>query len=315
MKGINDMDVYDWLLEPDDPSVRYRTLVELLDQGGTKEAEEAKIAAAESGPVKRLMDAMHPDGYWLQKNYKGELLGQDVEYGSFATTHFCLAYCAELGLDRSIPFVEKAASRYLGLQKDDGDWWDHLSCLYCYNIRTFIKLGYRDDERVRKVIGLMLDTQRPDGGYLCDLHEKGKGRRQKSCVRGAAKALLAFAELPEYRKHERCLQLVDYFLNRNGICRSGDHERFVNKDMTSDSFPIIWRTNVWEILYGLAKMGRGKDGRLDGAWKVMEDRKDADGRYRLDWTPAQSPWKVGTRGEPNKWITLYCMLAEKYRGN
>lgn len=307
------MDVIEWLLEPEDPSVCYRTLVELLDMGGTAEAREAKKAVAASEPVKRLAEAMHPDGYWLQKDYKGRIIGQDVEYGSFATTHFCLAYCAELGLDRIQPFVEKAAARYLSLQQEDGDWWEHLSCLFTYNIRTFILLGYRDDNRVQKAIDLMLDTRRPDGGYLCDLHEKGKGKPPKSCVRGAAKALLAFAELPEYQSHERCLQLVDYFLNRNGVYRRDDHERFVNKDVISDSFPIVWRTNIWEILYGLAKMGYGNDERLSGAWKVMESRKDADGRYILDWTPAQSPWKVGKKGDPNKWITLYCMLAEKYR--
>jgi hypothetical protein len=307
------MDIYDWLLEPDDPSVRYRTLVELLGKSGTEEAEEARKAIADSEPAKKLMGTMHPDGYWLQKDYKGRILGMDVEYGSFATTHFCLAFCAELGLDRSYSFVNKAAQRYLSLQQEDGDWWEHLSCLYGYNIRTFILLGYRDDERLRKAIDLMLQTTRTDGGYLCDLHEKRKGRPEKSCVRGAAKALLTFAELPEYWDHERCLQLVDYFMNRNGIFRNGDHQRFVNKDMMSDSFPITWRTNVWVILYALGKMGYGKDERLADAWKVMESRKDIDGRYILDWMPAQSPWKAGIRGEPNKWITLYCMLAEKYR--
>lgn len=307
------MDVYKWLLEPEDPSVRYRTLVELLDRGDTEEAQEAKKAISGSEAAKKLEAAMHPDGYWLQKDYKGRIIGDDVEYGSFGTTHFCLAYCAELGLDRTVPFVEKAASRYLDLQKDDGDWFEHLSCQYAYNIRTFIRLGYRNDPRVQKTIDLMLDTDRKDGGYLCDLHEKGKRRPQKSCIRGAAKALLAFSELPEYWNHERCLRLVDYFLERNGICKRSDPTRFVNKDMMSDSFPIVWRTNVWEILYGLGKMGFGSDERLAGAWNLMESRKDADGRYRLDWTPPQSPWKAGKKGEPNKWITLYCMLAEKYK--
>ena len=209
--------------------------------------------------------------------------------------------------------TSNSALRYLDQQKEDGDWFEHLSCLYAYNIRTFIMLGYRDDPRVQRAIELMLKTGRKDGGYLCDLHEKGKGRAPKSCVRGAAKALLAFSELPEYWNHERCQKLVDYFLDRNGIYKSKDHARFVNKDMLSDSFPIIWRTNVWEILYALSKMGLGRDERLAGAWDVLESKKDAEGRYLLDWIPAQIPWKAGKRGEPNKWISLYCMLAEMYK--
>jgi hypothetical protein len=332
------MTALEWLLEPDEPSVRYRTLTELLDQGGTKDTDDAKAHIAGSAPVKKLLGAMHPDGYWLQKNPRtGETVGDGAVYGSFGTTHFCLSYCAELGLDRSHPAVAKAAERYLGLQKDDGDWLGHYSCLYTYNIRTFIRLGYRDDPRVQKAIDLMLETVRRDGGYLCDFHEKPDRRQQdgqqqgrrraavqqdrrpaavlhpKSCVRGAAKALLAFSELPEYWAHARCLQLVDYFLGRHGIYKSNDHTRFVNKDMEIDSFPIIWRTNVWEILYALGKMGYGRDDRLAGAWRVLDGRRDSSGRFTLDWTPAQCPWDVGRRGQPNKWVTLYSLLAENYR--
>jgi hypothetical protein len=61
-------------------------------------------------------------------------------------------------------------------------------------------------------------------------------------------------------------------------------------------------------------MGYGGDSRLKRAWEALESRADDSGRYSLDWTPAQCPWKVGKRGEPNKWVTLYCLLAKKYRG-
>ena len=70
-------------------------------------------------------------------------------------------------------------------------WRQHLSRLYAYKIRTLIRLGYRGDPRVQKEIDLMLRISRPDGGCLCDLHEKPNKRLPKSCVRGSAKALLA----------------------------------------------------------------------------------------------------------------------------
>ena len=59
-------------------------------------------------------------------------------------------------------------------------------------------------------------------------------------------------------------------------------------------------------------MGYGRDERLKDAWNVMERRRDAQGRYPLDMTPAQSPWKVGKTGEPNQCVTFYCLLAGKY---
>lgn len=310
-----EMDVIAWLLEEEDPSVRYRTLAELLDKGETAEALEARQAIPASAPAVKLFEAMHPDGYWLQKNQRtGQFLGDGAEYGCFGTTHFCLSYCAELGLDKSHPLVAKAAARYLGLQREDGDWLGHYSCLYAYNIRTFVKLGYAGDERVRKSTDLMLGTLRPDGGYLCDIHEKPNRKPPKSCIRGCVKALLAFAELPDLWRHPRCLALVDYFMSRNGIYAKGDPSRYVNQDMTRSIFPIIWRANVWEILYALGKMGYGSDERLSRAWEALESRQDAFGRYPLDWTPAQCPWNVGKPGQPSKWVTLYCLLAKKYAG-
>ena len=100
-------------------------------------------------------------------------------------------------------------------------------------------LGYKEDPRVKRSIQLLLDTDRPDGGYLCDMHEgKYKTRPVKSCVRGSVKALLAFSCLPEHWEHERCRDLVGYFLGREGVFKTSDLSELVNKDMARNSFPI-----------------------------------------------------------------------------
>ena len=307
--------VIPWLLEENDPSMRLRTLTGLMDlDDDSHEVRRAKAAVLESLPVRHIMERMHPDGYWLQKvPHKRISVGDGVVYGSFASTHFCLAYLAELGLDRTQAWVEKAAGRYLNLLQPDGDWLGHYSCLLGYNIRTFIQMGYRGDERLQRAIGLMLTTPRQDGGYLCDFHEgKYKTREVRSCIRGSVKCLLAFADLPEYWDHPRCRQLVEYFLHRGGVYQSRHPTNFVNQDMHRLSFPITWRTNLWEVLFALSKMGQGGDARLDSAWSALESRSDDIGRYPLDWTPAQCPWNVGRRDEVNKWITYYVLLARKY---
>jgi hypothetical protein len=263
---------------------------------------------------------MHPAGYWPQKNPRTQrLVGDSVEYGSWATTHFCLAYLSELGLDRTQPEVDRAADRYLALQGPDGDWaWDryrHLSCLLGYNIRTFVRLGYREDPRLKRAVELLLRTPRADGGYLCDMHEgKYKTRSVKSCIRGSVKALLAFSEFPDHWEHPRCKELVGYFLSRGGIFQSTHPGVLVNDDLRRMSFPITWRANVWEILYALSRMGHGRDERLSAAWTALESRADPAARFPLDWTPTECPWKVGKPGEPNKWITFYVELARKYQG-
>jgi len=304
--------VIQWLLEDENPSVQFRTLKEVL--GYADDAPEVKWARAailRSPPVQSLLGKMHPEGYWLQKNPRTQVrVGDGVEYDAFGTTHFCLAYLAELGLERTQPQVEKAADRYLALQQPDGDWYRHFSCLLGYNIRTFVRLGYRDDQRLQRAVGLLTHTDRDDGGYLCDMHEgKYKRKAVKSCIRGSVKALLAFSEFPDYWEHPRCKQLVDYFLRRGGIFQSAHPGIPVNQDMQTLSFPITWRANGWEVLYALSKMGHGRDERLQAAWATLESKADPARRFYLDWTPAQCPWKIGKRGEVNKWITFYVEAA------
>ena len=306
----------DWLLEEENLSLRYRTLTELLDEDPeAPEVVRLRESLPQSPAVEAILNKMHPDGYWLQKHPKtGEVTGDGVEYGAFATTHFCLAYLAELGITRDQPAVAKAADRYLSLQAPDGDFWNHFSCLFSQNIRTFVLLGYRNDPRVQNTIHLLLTTERADGGYLCDWHEgKYKTKPTKSCIRGATKALLAFSMLPELWDHPRCKALLDYFLRRDCLYKTTDPDEPVHKDMVSTYFPITWRASFLEVLYALSRMGLGKRKELDRAWRVLESKKDKTGRFLLDWNPMQAPFKPGKRQQPNKWITYYALLAMKYR--
>jgi hypothetical protein len=187
-------------------------------------------------------------------------------------------------MDRSDPRIALACERYLGLQSGDGDFWEHLSCLLGINLRTFEKLGYRDDPRVRASLGLLLGTHRPDSGYLCDMHEKPdrgvSGRllkRPKSCYRGSAKVLLAFARFPECRADPRAAALCEYFLNREGIFRNSEPAEFVVRGIASPSFPFTWSADVVQVLYALSLMGRGADRRLERAWHVLSTLRDEKG--------------------------------------
>jgi hypothetical protein len=140
--GIPDS-VLEWLLEPSEPSMRFRTLTELLDTSFTSQELSREYELIYNSPsVNNIFAKMHPDGYWLRKKSSTrEWIGAGVEYMTASTTHYCLAYLSELGLTREHPLIKKAAERYLGLQAEDGDWFWHLSCLQGYNIKTFLRFG------------------------------------------------------------------------------------------------------------------------------------------------------------------------------
>ncbi|MHA1200595.1 MAG: hypothetical protein ACTSQF_14855 [Candidatus Heimdallarchaeaceae archaeon] len=307
--------IVDWLLEKENPSVRYRTMVELLDKPKLdSEVKETKKQILSYAPVKKMLDAMHPDGYWEELNPRSKIVfGKGVEYQT-QTTHFILAYLAELGLTKEHPKVNKAANRYLSLQKPDGDFWNHFSCLYGMNIRTFVKLGYKEDMRVKKTLELIRNSIRWDKGYLCDTHEgKYKTRKVKSCIRGSAKILYALEDLPEIWGESFAKQIAEHFLNRHVLFKSTDKTTLVRKDAGQINFPFNWRFGLIDVLLPLAKMGYGKDARMQPAWKILDEHKTLQGKFILDKDTKCKYWKIGEKGAPNKWVTFYAYLCLKHR--
>jgi hypothetical protein len=55
----------DWLLEPSNPSVRYLTLRELLDESeNNPQAIAVRKAIPTSTPVTKIMSKQHPEDFW-----------------------------------------------------------------------------------------------------------------------------------------------------------------------------------------------------------------------------------------------------------
>jgi hypothetical protein len=296
--------VVDWLLEDENPSVQYRTLTELLDRSpDDPHVRQAREQIPASKPVRRILSKMHPDGYWL---YRGK--GDTVDYAMSSSTHFVLAFLAELGMDREDDRVSMAVERYLDLDPPDFD--THQSCLYAYNLRTFVMLGYGDDARVQHRAAVLVADDRRDGGYLCE--RSSFSDRTKSCIRGSIKALTAFAALPDLWDSERCRKLVSYFLQRRVFYRMTQPDQVIRDELVATIFPFGISGSLLETLSALSVMGYGQHEALNDAWERLAAKRDETGRYILDWYPP-SYLTPGKKGAANKWATLYAYLALKHR--
>jgi len=310
--------VLHWLLEPSNPSVRYRTLIELLNiSPKDSDVQKAYNEILNWKPVLKIKKAMQPEGYWQVKVDKGKIVGKGTEYRTFNTTHWVLGYLAEYGLTRQEEFINLAGNRYLDLQKKDGDFWQHLSCLYGLNLHTFAKLGFQSDHRMQKTLKLVESSIRYDHGYLCDLHEgkRKKGRAVKSCFRGTLKVLFGLAEFPEMWTIPRVKELVDYFLNRELIFKRSKVKDMVVKNAGILVFPFTYREGLLENLYPLLKMGYGSHPKITKAWELFDSKKLPNGRFPLGWNPVNKYLKPGNKGEANKWVTFYAYLLYKLKNS
>ncbi len=300
----------DWLLEDDDPSVRYRTLTELLGRGATeREPAAARMAIPDSPAVAAALEPLAADGSWQYAHRD-----QPNRYLKFVTAS--LSYIAELGLDRDDPRASSAVEHLFSLQQEDGDFFRHYSCYNGLILRTLNRLGFRDDRRTARLRELLLNSIRHDGGFHCDIRPK-RGRDAsppyKSCIKGSLKALLAFAEDPELRGTEECEMVAGYFLRRHVCFRTDDLSTPVVPQLLQLSFPIIYRPGLVEALYAMSALGYGRRPAMDRAWASLAGRQRPDGRFALEASVNWPHLRTTPRGHANKWITLYACLALKHR--
>lgn len=305
--------VINWLLEPSNPSIRYRMLTELL---GRPKDDPDVIAIRHQIPewkvVKKILDLIHEDGDWLWT-------------GGYDSPELGFNFLGEVGIDRTNQKVAKAAEVFLSRQNEDGQFpniyfktrtgeihWDDQSCYIAMMLRGFIRMGFRNDPRIQKSIDYLLTQARWDGGFLCTKSYVKPGTKTKSCIRGSKSVLMLFAELPELWNTPQCQNLLAYFLERKVFFQRGNHQEFV-KGPPRLIYPFYWEFDLLGILLALSKMGYGSHPDVIGAWTFLDEKRNEDGTFNLEWTMPNCSFKAGKKGEPNKWITFNAYLAHHQR--
>ena len=304
-----DEHLLDWLLEPSDPSVRYRTLTELLGRPAEdSEVQEARGRLLEDQDVQRILSRLGPDGRWehTTRNYSGFttgyfliLLGELVPGGAHTPLHA-----------RIWPTIDAFLETVTGNRSDycQGDL-----CLSLPVLRSLLMMGYWDDDRIQGWLVRLEHNILEDGARLCRQYDKHfvlKENSSSTCHRANTKALLLYAALPPERHRSSGAQkLAGYFLDRQVI--GGLDEKEFQRH-TTNLFPQeIWETPLFMVLHALAILGYGGLPETTSAWTLLETKKDNQGRYILEKVNSK-PLLIGSKkGQPSKWVTFYTLLAHK----
>jgi len=299
-----------WLLEGEDPSIKYRTLTELVGlDANDPQVQTVQRRIPGNNAVDLLFSAMAEDGSW-QYGYRDQM----SRYLKFLSA--TLSYAAELGLTVHDERVARAVRHLFSMQQQDGDFHRHYSCYNGLLLRALNRLGCAEAEETRLLRKLVLRSIRHDGGSHCDMRPR-RGRTapgpHKSCIKGALKSLLAFAEDRELSRTEECDHLAEYFLRRRLIFRSDDPGVPVVNELTKLSFPITYHPALLEPLYALSMLGYATRDELEDAWIILAGKADDDARLSLERSLNWNHLFCGIRGRQSKWLTLYGAIVEKYR--
>ncbi len=311
--------IRDWLLEPAQPSVRYATLVGLLDRSERDpDVREAHAAIPLKGWAHDILESQRPEGHWEDRD--------DLYRPKYTATVWRLIVLADLGMTAADPRVRKPSERFLSeyARKDGGfdvpgsKWARSELCLTGNLARTLERCGFGNDRRVRSAFAWLVDHQMEDGGWHC-FYEKAFGRGTLDAWEG----LYAYAFLPKARLTPRIRGSIErgaeFFLERQ-LLHQG--KRYV--PWTRTHYPVHYYYDFLVGLDMLTRLGYGGDRRLRPALELLEKKRRPDGRWALDkvhpdlgagagYRFRRKPKRLAleTEGMPSKWITLTALQVLK----
>jgi hypothetical protein len=317
-----------WLLEEENPPVRYFSLVDILGlPEHDKRVVAAKSAIMEKGIVPKILARQKKGGYWekaedfyIRTKYKG--------------TVWQLIILAELGADGADPRIQRACEFVLRVSQDrqsggfatvggprgGGHHSGVIPCLTGNMVWSLIRLGNIDDPRVRQGIDWIRTYQRFDDrrsgvpkSWPYEKHDPCWGRH--TCHSGAVKAMKALAEIPEKERSPEVRQTLEtggeYFLHHHLFKRSHDLSMAVKPKWIKFGFPTMWDGDALEVFDLLTRMGY-RDPRMQEAVELILSKQDACGRWNLENTyNGRFQVDIEKKGEPSKWVTLIALRALK----
>jgi len=327
-KSLLKADPTDWLLEKDNPSVRYFTLTDILEKSeNDPDVRKTKEETMEIGVVPKILAKQENEGYWeapksfYTAKYKGTvwqliILAELEADGKDERMRKACEFIFENSQDRE----SGGFSMWVSAKTGGGRHSGVIPCLTGNMVWSLIRFGYLEDPRVKRGINWITTYQRFDDeikdspkGWPYDKFESCWGKH--TCHMGVVKALKALSEIPTNKKSRDVKNTLEkgaeYMLKHHIHKRSHDLSRVSKSSWLRFGFPLMYQTDALEILGILAKLGY-KDKRMQEAVDLAVSKQDNQGRWKLERTfNGRFQVNIEQKGKPSKWITLNALRALK----
>lgn len=314
----------EWLMSPVNPTVRYRTMTELLGMGEEeREVQVAREAIMSTGPVPRILEGQRPGGFWGEPDrfYRFKYKG----------TVWNLILLAELRADPDDQRVKDACEFILNnsQHRESGGFSDRgdepkggtpggvMPCLTANMAYCLVRLGYADDARVMEAMSWIakyqrFETQPPPSKDWPYRFERCWCPRD--CRSGAVKSLKALSSLAMNQRTEDVKQSMrrgsEFLMEQclygggNGLRATARNEWFYL------GHPHMYDTDLLEIVKVLTDSGV-RDSRMEEAFRFIRSRRNSDGRWLQGGSRSSDKYlvRLERKGEESRFVTLEALLA------
>ncbi len=310
---MNSKTVIDWLLEENQPSIRYLTLTQLV--GKTENDPEVRSTMqmiTKTGWASEILASQLPGGWWLEKD--------SLYRPKYLSTNWMLLILSDLGLTKADRRIRKACEFWIQrfAKKDGGFSTDNSRkselCLVGNTARALVRFGYVDHPKVKSAFQWLVKNQKENGGWHC------WGKNGVLDAWEGMSALVVYPRQKWSRSMKRAVERgAEFYLERE-LHKQGAHY----EPWYRFHYPIHY---YYDILVGLdfiTNLGYGDDKRLSYALSLLKEKRRPDGKWNLDavhpdvggsyagWYskhPKQTPipFALERIREPSKMITLRAM--------
>jgi hypothetical protein len=297
------MNVIDWLLDSE-PSIRWQVMRDLTDAAAEEVAAERARVATE-GWGAHVLALQEPDGRWAHPT------AESPEWSCFLH----LGLLRDLGLDPA----SDVARRAVGLVRDNltWHWWDDKPFFEgevepCINGRV-VAIGAYFGQEVGSLVDRLLGEQMADGGWNCEA-ENGSTRGSFHTTICVLEGLLEHDHATGGRSEVRnaIARGQEYLLARRLLHRLSTGE-VIDPAFTNFAFPTCYHYDVLRALDHLRAAGAALDDRMADAIRLVESKRDPDGRWLLEHVHDENVViPMETLGAPSRWITLRAMRVLRW---
>jgi hypothetical protein len=319
--GETEEGVVEWLLETDQPVVRYHTLLELLDR--PKDDPEVRRAHSRIGRAGWAADQLREQGrrgFWESRGPENVQEWVDFLYNPpFSSTNWRALVLADWGMDSSDPRIRKIGDLIFEFKlrlSSPFNFFHEEVCISANTARMMTRFGYGDDPRVKRLFDWVIEDQREDGGWNCSQGTPG--------TLDAWEALAAFSVVPKPKRSpamERAIEKgAEFYLERKLLEEGRRYAPWFRFH-----YPNHYYYDVLVGLDLLTQLGFSGDRRLRPALDVLREKRQRDGTWLLDRVHPDlgpgvevhpdpkriKPLVIEAPGRRSKWITLKALTVLK----
>ena len=293
----------DWLLDSD-PAIRWQAMRDLIDASPEAiAAERARVAHEGIGAA--ILGCQGSDGSWHRNDAPDWL-----------PTLFTMQLLRATGVDRADTAVASAIARLEAGYRWHAEFGakpffegEVEPCINGGALALGAYFGHPTNSLAQRLLGEQLE----DGGWNCEAPKSVRSSFHTTiCVlEGFLEYERAAGSAPDIAAARR--RGEEYLLERRLFRRRSTGE-VVSPAFLTFGFPTRYEYDVLRALDYFRAGGAKPDARADEALRIVESRRQPDGRWLLDRTHNEAPaLPLGeSAGEPSRWNTLRALRVLRW---